>query len=394
MIRKFRVKNFLSFRDWQTLDLTVAANAPEMPGRFVRSVPGSKDRFPTFVAIFGANASGKTNILRAITFLANFMRSSQDIPANAPLRMAQFYGNGQDEESTEFEVELDGKIGNTEKREIFKYRLVVSCDQNDVLEEDLDYFPRGRPKRLFLRRGQEFKFGNDFQIRRNDPSIQKIRQNCSVISTLAQFNHSISMDISNNLSFLFTNVKEIFGDRETAATNEAGSYFNSADLREEFLELIRRFDIGIEKVEIAISNRGMEPLFRHRGVERMISYALESHGTNMIYNLFPTLHYAMQRGGIAVIDELDNAIHSLLVPEIVDLFVDSERNPHHAQLIAVCHNPSILQYLEKEEIFFTEKSLDGATSIYGLKDIKGVRRESNIYANYLAGAFGGIPKIA
>ena len=68
MLRKFRVKNFLSFRDWQTLDLTVAANAPDLPGRFVQSVPGSKDRFPTFVAIFGANASGKTNILRALTF--------------------------------------------------------------------------------------------------------------------------------------------------------------------------------------------------------------------------------------------------------------------------------------------------------------------------------------
>ena len=114
----------------------------------------------------------------------------------------------------------------------------------------------------------------------------------------------------------------------------------------------------------------------------------------MVYNLFPTLFYAIQRGGVAVIDELDNAIHSLLVPEIVDLFVDPDRNPHRAQLIAVCHNPSILQYLEKEEIYFTEKSSVGATSIYGLKDIRGVRRESNIYANYLAGAFGGVPKIA
>ena len=114
----------------------------------------------------------------------------------------------------------------------------------------------------------------------------------------------------------------------------------------------------------------------------------------MIYNLFPTLYYALQRGGISVIDELDNAIHSLMVPEIVALFLDSERNPHHAQLIAVCHNPSKLQILEKEEVYFAEKAADGATSIYGLKDIKGVKRESNIYTNYLAGAFGGIPRVA
>ena len=119
MLQKFQVKNFLSIRDWQTLDLTVAANAPDLPGRFVQPVPGSKGRSPTFVAIFGANASGKTNILRAIAFLANFMRASQDIPANAPLQMAPFYGKGQDAESTEFEVELDGNIGNSEKVNFF-----------------------------------------------------------------------------------------------------------------------------------------------------------------------------------------------------------------------------------------------------------------------------------
>ena len=84
----------------------------------------------------------------------------------------------------------------------------------------------------------------------------------------------------------------------------------------------------------------------------------------------------------------------MCISGIVDLFVDSERNPHHAQLIAVCHNPSILKILEKEEVYFAEKAADGATSIYGLKDIKGVKRESNIYANYLAGAFGGIPRVA
>ena len=394
MLRKFRVRNFLSFREWQTLDLTVAANAPELPGRFVHPVPGKKDRFPAFVAIFGANASGKTNILRAIAFLANFMRSSQAAPANARLPMAQFYGEGQDGEPTEFEVEFDGKFRNSGKREVFRYKLVVSHDQKRVLEEELVYSPRGRPKRLFSRRGQEFRFGSDYQMRGSDPTIPKIRENSSVISTLAQFNHSVSVDICRNLAFLYTNVEDVFGNHKSTATGAADFYFHSEELRKGFLEISRRFDTGIEKVEIAISSTGMEPLFFHRGVHRPISHAAESHGTNMVYNLFPTLFYAAQRGGIAVIDELDNAIHSLLVPEIVDMFVDPVRNPHRAQLIAVCHNPSILQYLEKEEIYFTEKSSIGATSIYGLKDIRGVRRESNIYSNYLAGAFGAVPKIA
>ena len=97
------------------------------------------------------------------------MRSSQGGPANARLPMAQFYGEGQDEEPTEFEVELDGKFGISGKREVFRYRLVVSHDQERVLEEELVYFPLGRPKRLFSRRGQDFRFGGDYCIRRNDP---------------------------------------------------------------------------------------------------------------------------------------------------------------------------------------------------------------------------------
>ena len=123
------------------------------------------------------------------------------------------------------------------------------------------------------------------------PTIPKIRENSSVISTLAQFNHSVSVDICQNLSFLYTNVEDVFGNRETAAPSAADSYFHSEELRKEFLEFSRRFDIGIEKVEIVLTNGGMEPLFFHRGVHRPISRAAESHGTNRAYPVFTHTHY-------------------------------------------------------------------------------------------------------
>ena len=394
MLRKFRVKNFLSFRDWQTLDLTVAANAPDLPGRFVQSVPGSKDRFPTFVAIFGANASGKTNVLRALTSLAGFAHSSQEYPANEPLRSVPYFGNGPTVDATEFEAELDGPFGDSESRVKYHYRLAISSDQQFVLEEDLSYFPGSRPRRLFSRRGQEFKFGRDFQIRQNDPSISKIRQNSSVISTLAQFNHPISVNLIHNLIFLYTNVVGVLGNQELSTDIASIPYLDDTDVRKNFIELSKKFDMGIENLEIISTERGREPIFFHRGVNRPIVRALESHGTNKFFDLFPMLHYTLNSGGVAVIDELDNAIHALLLPEIVDMFVDPNRNNKQAQLISVCHNPSIFEFLEKEQIFFTEKTLDGSTTIYGLKDIKGFRRDNNIYANYLAGAFGGVPKVA
>ncbi len=394
MLRKFRVKNFLSFRDWQTLDLTVAANAPDLPGRFVQSVPGSRDRFPTFVAIFGANASGKTNLLSALTYLASFICFSQDDPPDEEIMLLPFLGHGWDKDATEFEVDIDLSFKGSRNRQRFFYRLVISPDRSRVVEEELKYYPHRKPRRLFFRRGQKLQFGEDFQVGKNDPSIGKIRQNTSAISTLAYLNHPVSMNLVHSLKSVDTNLSGVLQERESQKEKSTLLYQIQPQMLEALVGILKNFDTGIEDVEFRSTENGRNPFFRHRNIESKIPYEFESHGTKRIYSLFPILYDALDRGGIAVIDELDNAIHSMLLPEIVDLFVDPDRNPRNAQLIAACQNPSILQYLEKEEVFFAEKGDNGATEIYGLKDIKGVRRESNIYANYLAGAFGGVPKVA
>ena len=394
MLRKFRVKNFLSFRDWQTLDLTVAANAPDLPGRFVQSVPGSKDRFPTFVAIFGANASGKTNILRALTFAARFVQLSQNDPPNQPIPSLPFFGDTAHDDRSEFEIELDGAIGEMEQRVKFFYRLAISADQTCVVEEELRYFPINRPRRLFLRRGQSFEFGEDFQIRDSDPSIEKIRKNSSVISTLAQFNHPLSVEILNGLSLMQSNVAGVMGNYDFSLDAVSNYYRLNPGSLNDFIALSKKFDMSIEKIEISASESGSVPMFFHREINTPIHHTFESHGTNKFFAIFPILNYVLQNGSVAIVDEFDNAIHSLLLPELIELFVDPIRNPNHAQLVTVCQNPSILQYLEKEEAFLAEKGTDGVSTIYGMKDIKGVRRSSNIYANYLAGAFGGVPRVA
>ncbi|MXY39379.1 MAG: AAA family ATPase [Rhodospirillaceae bacterium] len=394
MLRKFRVKNFLSFRDWQTLDLTVAANAPDLPGRFVQSIPGSKERFPTFVAIFGANASGKSNLLLALTYVASFICFSQDDPPDQEILLLPFLGNGWDKDTTEFEIEIDLPFNVSGSRHRFFYRLVISPDRSRILEEELKYYPHRKSRRLLFRRGQELQFGEDFEIGKNDPSIRKVRPNTSAISTLAYLNHPVSENLVHSLKSIDTNLSGVLKERENQKEKSALLYQIRPQMRKVLVDILENFDTGIEGVEFRSTENGRSPYFRHRNIAEEIPYEFESHGTKRIFSLFPILYDVLDLGGIAVIDELDNAIHSVLLPEIVDLFVDPVRNPNNAQLIAACQNPSILQHLEKEEVFFAEKGDDGATEIYGLKDIRGVRRESNIYANYLAGAFGGVPKVA
>jgi len=105
------------------------------------------------------------------------------------------------------------------------------------------------------------------------------------------------------------------------------------------------------------------------------------------------LQYVLDDGGLAVIDELDTDIHPLLVPELFRWFYDQQRNPQGAQLFFTAHNPAILNELEKEQVFFTEKPSGLPTKIYGARDIKGLRREPSLMKKYLSGELGAVPHI-
>ena len=119
----------------------------------------------------------------------------------------------------------------------------------------------------------------------------------------------------------------------------------------------------------------------------------ESHGTRQFLKLFPLISDSLSTGGIAIIDELDAAIHAMILPEIIDWFHDPDRNPRNAQLWMTCHNVSLLEDLSKDEIVLCEKTRRGRTATYGVNDIKGVRRDDNYYRKYLGGVFGAVPQI-
>ena len=156
---------------------------------------------------------------------------------------------------------------------------------------------------------------------------------------------------------------------------------------------IRIIDLGIEEVKIIHEQGKSNPYFIHSGLGAPLLLFSESQGTRNFYQWFPYLNYVFSTGGIAVLDEFDNDIHPLLLPEILSWFYDKENNPHNAQLIISCHNATLLEHLIKEEVFFTEKNDRGETEIYGLKNTKSIRRDTNIYSKYLGGSFGAVPHI-
>ena len=394
MLRKLTVENFFSIREAQTLDLTIARNAPDPDGRFATPIEGTGARFPKVVALFGANASGKTTVLRAVNFLVQFIMNSVEREPNSPLVFLSFQSPDWIDAPTRFRVEFDARVREEHSgRVLYVYELELAPGRKSVLAETLKYYPEGRRRWLFRRDASGISTGKDFNLANNDPVRKQIRKNASVISVLAKFNHDFSLALYKNLSGVYCNVAmlgEPLKAREGVITKW---YAQTEDALKALNKEIRRFDLGIEEVVLTPTVDGVRPYFVHAGLEGPLPYEFESQGTTHFYNIFPYLYHVLSSGGLAVMDEFDNDIHALLMPELINLFQSRKTNPNDAQILMSCHNPSLLECLVKEEVYFTEKDSLGRTEIYGLKDIQDVRRDANLYAKYLSGVFGAVPRI-
>ena len=393
MLRKLTVENFFSIREAQTLDLTIARNAPDPDGRFATPIEGTGARFPKVVALFGANASGKTTVLRAVNFLVQFIMNSVDWEPNSPLPYLSFQTRDWIGAPAKFRVELDAQVLEHTGRVLYVYELELAPDGKSVLTESLKYYPKGRQRWLFKRDASGISAGKDFNLPNNDPVRTKIRENASVISVLAKFNHDFSLALFHNLSGVYCNVAMLGEPLEAREGDITKWYAQTDDALKALNKEIRRFDFGIKEVILTPTVNGVRPLFLHAGLEGPLAYEFESQGTTRFYSMFPYLYHVLSSGGLAVMDEFDNDIHALLVPELINLFQSRETNPNDAQILMSCHNPSVLECLSKEEIYFTEKDSLGGTEIYGLKDVQDVRRDANLYAKYLSGVFGAVPRI-
>ena len=211
-----------------------------------------------------------------------------------------------------------------------------------------------------------------------------------MISTLAQLNHPISAGIAQSLNIVQSNIylEKVEFDDETVL----GRYVNDPGLTERLNQEIRRIDVGVRALEVIEGADGPAVLFRHDSLAFPMRYTFESHGTRQFVKLLPLIENSLTTGSVAVIDELDAAIHSMLLPEIISWYYDPVRNRNGAQLWMSCHNVSLLEYLSKDEIVLCEKNHNGATELYTLNDIKGVRRDENYYRKYLGGAYGAVPR--
>lgn len=393
MLVSFHVANFRSFDTGQTLDLRVSKAVAHDRARFAEPLPGLY--VARVAVVLGPNASGKSNLIGAMSVCRDFVSNSV-LQQNPVLRRITPFARLQTfEEPTTFEVEYVGTLHEQGQPSLFRYRVDFFWRQNRtvVKSESLHHAPNGKMRRLFERDGDTIRAGEDFALRNGDPRLAAVREDASVIATLAQLNHAPSQFLASRLAAVGIVFSIGRGEEDTALAR----YAHDNALLQRLNTAITGADLGIKGVDVMARDGFPVARFSHAGLDAAIEHFEQSTGTRRYVALFPIIDEAIRNGTPLIIDELDTALHPMMLRHIVEGFQQHDAQllaGGTQQLIATCHSPTILDDgVVKEEIWFTEKQADGSTRLFAAADFRGLRRSVPFYRYYMDGALGAVPRI-
>ena len=410
----FKARNVRCYRDQATLSLEATRVANPDVVRSIATASVSPARVLPSAGVFGANGSGKSALLSAMQdmrFLVvnSFRRGSR----GAGLRRRPFLlGSEQDGATTELEVELvlDGVF----------WQYGFEFDDERILQEFAYHYPHGRRALVFERQRDNIDFGASFRTagRALRPLL---RDNALLLST---FGATDQRDIGPLYAWWQRNLMLATAGNRSLRAAFTAELATDEVLRSRVLGLLRAADrtaVDIEVVQpdadtldklrqvsriLGRDNESDEDVLvecelqlLHRGDGRNVAFDSEdeSQGTQVWIGFVGPVLDALANGSILLVDEIDASLHPHLVARLVDLFQDPKTNPHCAQLVFNGHDTNILgnpesHALGRDQIWFTEKNVDGACHLYSLSDFR-PRRDESIQRGYLSGRYGGIPEL-
>lgn len=426
MLVEFSVGNYRSFKEPVTLSMLAAKLQASDKTVDVNNVFDADGlRLLRSAAIYGANASGKSNLIQAMGFMRSFVRSSSMSQAGDAIMVEPFrLSTATLDAPSHFQVVfiLNG----------IRYRYGFESDRQQVQAEWL-YRTVQRERRLFIREGNRYEISSAFREGRG--LTERTRDNALFLAVVAQFNGQLATSI---LTWLQTGINVVSGLNDLEYIGYTIRRFEEdAAFRQRVLALMREADLGISDVsvdrrrfsELPLSNGQRSAVHRlwevterlsskseGTDVDRVVRQvktshqvfddarnptqdmaafdmtAQESQGTQKFFGLSGPIIDTLENGRVLVIDEMEARLHPFLTRAIIELFNSSQTNPKNAQLIFATHDTGILssRLFRRDQIWFTEKDRYGATDLYSLAELQ-IRNDASFDKDYIAGRYGAVP---
>jgi len=417
MLIQFSVKNWRSVRDEQTLSL-VKAKGDELSelNTFKPEAPATNELLRS-VAIYGANAAGKSNFINAMRAMTSIITeaSSTRQPGDSLPVTPFLLDESTQSAPTEFEVSFI--INN------IRYQYGFSATSTRIIEEWLIAYPNGRPQNWFSRQynaeSGEYSWSLGNSLTGQKQAWQDATtENRLFLSTATQLNSKQLKPVLNWFKYVVR-----FGSVSGWAPNYTASQCEKTEQKQKILEFLRAADLDITDVAVKtekfsskhlpdslpeevkkdiLENMEDNIIFEiktiHTGAQNQrieFEFDEESDGTQKLFSFAGPWLNVLETGRVLFIDELHDNLHPKLVRFLVDLFQNPKTNTKNAQLIFTTHETSILNQdvFRRDQIWFCEKDKTQATSLYPLTDFSPRKGRENLEDAYLAGRYGALPYV-
>ncbi len=415
MIIDFTVTNFRSIKEEQSFSLYA-----ETPGTHLQKnivYPASnKIGVLKSAGLYGANASGKSNLLLAFYALqfiitrSGDLKEGDEIPCYEPFLLSEHHKTS----PTRFEIEF---FAPNEKNDFVRYRYYVTYKANRIIEENLVFFPSGQQATVFDRKHndnwQTTRFGS---LYKGGKKRLPFFANNAYLSTAGNSANTPQL-IRNVYNYFRNHLHHLDVNERKVKLN----WFEDSGLVKKVSALLSLIDTGISGLRIQettepddinlpseipeeikvrlLKDMRNKPVFAHltdSGKNEYFEEERESSGTRKFFDLAPILIDLLSNGGVLMMDELDNSMHPFMAELIIKLFNDPDANTGNAQLIFSTHNINLMssELLRRDQIWLTEKH-KGVTQFFSLDDFdkKKVKPQTPFSQWYVEGRFGGIPAI-
>lgn len=415
MLIEFTVGNYLSIKDRQTLRMD-ATSISEHKDQLIDT---GRYQLLRSAVIYGANASGKSNFLSAMSSVYWIIKTSGNQSSTSNIGVSPFLLSTTTEHAPSY-FEVLFLIGD------IRYRYGFEADKKTIHTEWLYAARKEKEKPLFVRQNfnievlKDFKEGNGLE--------ERTRNNALFLAVCDQFNGKITRSIFQWLD----NWWSVSGIYHSNYRKELFDLFDLPDMKKDLIKIIKSFNLGFSDIELRKKSLDVDSLINFSEDQEEFSKLLdsrstvglstvhnkynefnnivdsiffelndnESAGTNKIFDLLAPIYLTIVYGGIFIVDELDAKLHPLMTQAIVRLFNNPASNPNNAQLIFATHDTNLLTHggFRRDQIYFTEKDQYGATCLYSLVEYQEengdkVRKDRSFEKDYIQGRYGAIPFI-